>query len=304
MVGVCMMYSVNDDFFSSAVYVGYEIVQGFGRDLPLVGTIESLCDKICCASCGAQSDIGHGLHGREFKHLNRVRIVLVEPNHPGNIGGAARAMKNMGQSDLWLVNPKRFPDPQADWRAAGSLDLLDATTVVATVDEAIADCHWVVGTSTRSRRIPWPINHARGIAREIAALDAETRVAILFGREDNGLNNEELQRCNAHLQIPASPEYSSLNLAMAVQVVCYEIFQLGLAPEPSSHWDRPIATKGEVSGMLDHLDKALTDSGFLDADNPGQTMTRLRRLFARVQMDETEVQILRGICRHIAQAKS
>lgn len=212
-------------------------------------------------------------------------------------------MKNMGQSDLWLVNPKRYPDPQADWRAAGSLELLDAATVVGTVDEAIADCHWVVGTSTRSRRIPWPIDDAKGIAREIAALDAKARVAILFGREDNGLNNDELQRCNAHLQIPASPEYSSLNLAMAVQVVCYEIFQLAHVPDSASHWDRRIATKGEVSGMLDHLDQALVDSGFLDGDNPGQTMTRLRRLFTRVELDETEVQILRGIWRHIAEQK-
>jgi tRNA (cytidine32/uridine32-2'-O)-methyltransferase len=231
--------------------------------------------------------------------LKRVRIVLVEPSHPGNIGGAARALKNMGQSDLWLVNPRRYPDPQADWRAAGALDVLDNAHVVATVDEAIADCHWVVGTSTRSRRIPWPIADAKEIAERVTALPQSSEVAILFGREDNGLNNEELRRCNHHLQISASSDYSSLNLAMAVQVVCYEIYQCGLDEPSSDQWDRRAATVAEVTGMLDHLEGTLTDTGFIDGANPGQTMTRLRRLFARVELDETEVQILRGMCKHI-----
>ncbi|MEM9620446.1 MAG: RNA methyltransferase [Pseudomonadota bacterium] len=231
-----------------------------------------------------------------------IRIVLVEPSHPGNIGGAARAMKTMGLQELVLVNPKRFPDPQADWRAAGALDVLDAARVVDSVDEAIADCHWVVGTSTRTRRIPWPVTDARGTAEQIHAQPAESRVAILFGREDNGLTNEELQRCNHHLQIPAAPAYSSLNLAMAVQVVCYEIFQQRQTTADATNWDRRMATAAELEGMVTHMEAALVDTGFLQADNPGQTMRRLRRLFTRVQMDETEVQIFRGICKHLLQS--
>lgn len=225
--------------------------------------------------------------------------MLVEPSHPGNIGGAARAMKTMGQQELFLVKPKRFPDPQADWRAAGALDVLDAATVVDSVDEAIADCHWVVGTSTRSRRIPWPIAAPDKIAEQLLAQPAENQAAILFGREDNGLSNEELQRCHSHLQIPAAPEYSSLNLAMAVQVVCYELYQTGLDADPVPPWDRRMATSAELEAMLEHFNAVLETKGFLDPQNPGQTMTRLRRLFARTQLDETEVQILRGVLKHL-----
>ena len=232
--------------------------------------------------------------------LEQIKIVLVEPSHPGNIGGAARAMKNMGLARLVVVNPQRYPDPQADWRAAGALDVLDAAQVVASVDEAIADCHWVVGTSTRSRKIPWPVADARQIAARIAAQPSEVNVAILFGREDNGLTNEELQRCHYHLQIPADEGYSSLNLAMAVQVVCYELHQASLDGPAVPPWDRKLATSAELDYMLRHVETTLTDAGFIDPDNPGQTMTRLRRLFTRVQLDETEVQILRGIFKHLA----
>lgn len=236
--------------------------------------------------------------------LSSIRIVLVEPSHPGNIGGAARAMKTMGLSDLWVVNPRRYPDPQADWRAAGALDVLDAAQVVDDVDAAIGDCHWVVGTSTRNRRIPWPVADAKRMAADLAAA-GDQQVAILFGREDNGLSNDELQRCNLHLQIPAAPQYASLNLAMAVQVVCYELYQAVVESEaPISEpgdkaWDRPRATAAQIDGLLQHVEQVLTQSAFLDADNPGQTMTRLRRLFARNRMDDTEVQILRGIFKHL-----
>ncbi len=239
--------------------------------------------------------------------LERIRIVLVEPSHPGNIGGAARAMKTMGLSQLVVVNPKRFPDPQADWRAASALDVLDAAQVLPDVDAAIADCHWVVGTSTRLRKIPWPVADAKDIAAhvaaQLAAQDDRTRIAILFGREDNGLSNDELRRCNYHLQIPAAPAYSSLNLAMAVQVVCYEIYQASLSEPAVTPWDRTLATSGQVNAMLQAMEQTLTDTHFLDAANPGQTMTRLRRLFSRQQMDETEVQILRGIIKHMGQVK-
>ena len=231
--------------------------------------------------------------------LDNIKIVLVEPSHPGNIGGAARAMKTMGLSQLCLINPKRYPDPQADWRAAGALDVLDAATVLSTVDEAIADCHWVVGTSTRSRKIPWPVADAKEIARQIASLAEPVTTAILFGREDNGLSNEELQRCNYHLQIPAAKAYSSLNLAMAVQVMSYEIYQASLHQPPVAPWDRSLATSAQMEDMLTALEDTLLATQFLDPSNQGQTMTRLRRLFTRQQLDETEVQILRGVIKHL-----
>ena len=241
--------------------------------------------------------------------LGQIRVVLVEPSHPGNIGGAARALKTMGMGQLVVVNPGRFPDPQAQWRAAGAQDVLDATRVCTSVAEAIADCHLVVGTSTRNRRIPWPVGSARQIAAQVLA-EAQARddaqIAILFGRETSGLSNDELQQCHAHLQIPASPQYPSLNLAMAVQVVCYELHQCATAdvrdagadviqgPE-SGNWDRPAATAAQLEAFYAHLEHVLVDGGFLDPQNPGQTLTRLRRLFARARPDETEIQILRGV---------
>ncbi len=240
----------------------------------------------------------HESSERPVSDMDDIRIVLVEPSHPGNIGGTARAMKTMGLKNLVVVNPRRFPDPQADWRAAGALDVLDAARVVASVEEAIADCHWVVGTSTRLRKIPWPVSDARQVAQQIRNLGDAGKAAILFGREDNGLTNEELRRCNHHLQIPASPEYPSLNLAMAVQVVCYEIHSAFLETSEDVPWDRRLATSQEVANLLEHMETVLTQHEFLDAENPGQTMTRLRRLFARAGIDETEVQILRGIFKH------
>jgi tRNA (cytidine32/uridine32-2'-O)-methyltransferase len=236
--------------------------------------------------------------------LDRVSVVLVEPSHPGNIGGAARALKTMGLSRLVVVNPKRFPDPQAEWRAAGAQDVLEATRICSNVDEAIADCQWVVGTSTRNRRIPWPVLSAEQVAGEVQA-EGEHDIAILFGREDSGLSNEELQKCHCHLQIPASSQYPSLNLAMAVQVVCYELFkQASGEPGATPGWDRPLATMAQVEALLAHLETVLVSSAFLDSANPGQTMTRLRRLFTRMRPDATEVQILRGVLSHLDKGNS
>jgi len=227
----------------------------------------------------------------------RVRFVLVETSHPGNIGGAARALKTMGFGQLTLVRPARFPDPQAQWRAAGAQDVLEAARVVDTLDDAIGDCQWVVGTSTRQRRIPWPLTELDELAAGVAALPDALEVAILFGREANGLSNDELMRCNQHLTIDANPEYPSLNLAMSVQVVSYALARAAAtAPSrPAVEWDREPASQQALEGMLVHLERALGVSGYLQPDNPGQTMTRLRRLFLRTRLDETEVQMLRGI---------
>ena len=236
----------------------------------------------------------------DLKHLANVRIVLVEPSHPGNIGGAARAMKTMGLNDLALVNPGRYPDPQAEWRAAGAGDVLEAVTVYDDVAAAIADRQWVIGTSTRVRRIPWPLVKAEEAVAGVIERMGDLKVAILFGRETSGLSNDELQKCHCHLVIPANPEYSSLNLAMAVQVVCYELYrQLDQSGIDVDQWDRSAATSAQLEGLIEHFEAVLTESGFLDPANPGQTMTRLRRLLTRVTPDETEVQMLRGVLRQL-----
>ena len=244
--------------------------------------------------------------------LGDIRIVLVEPSHPGNIGGVARAMKTMGLGDLALVRPKRFPDPQAVWRAAGAVDVLDAAQVFDCLDDGIADCGLVAGTSTRSRRIPWPTADAADFAARVAAEGLGGKsAAILFGREASGLTNDELQRCNWHVVIPANPTYPSLNLAMAVQVVCYELRKALLGhcvAKPSAtqaaaqNWDRPLASVAQMAGFYGQLEHLLVDIEFQTADTPHQAMSRLRRLFVRLGVDETEVAILRGILTHVERA--
>lgn len=245
------------------------------------------------------------MHEAASQALAQVRVVLVEPSHPGNIGGAARALKTMGLTDLAVVNPQRFPDPQAQWRAAGAQDVLEQVQVFSCVADAIADRQWIVGTSTRQRRIPWPLMMADAVAEDLVAKLATTRIAILFGREASGLTNDELQKCHCHLQIPANPDYPSLNLAMAVQIVCYELFKhLSLRDTLPPPWDKPPANAEQTEGLLRHIQQLLLDVGFLDAENPGQTMTRLRRLLTRVAPDSTEVQMLRGILKELGRAGS
>ena len=232
-------------------------------------------------------------------NLDNIRIVLVNTTHPGNIGGVARAMKNMGLSHLYLVAPEKFPDEQAVWRAASAGDLLDSAVVTATVEEAIAECQFVVGTSARERRIPWPLLDPRQCAARIGPLSQREQVAVMFGREDRGLTNEELQLCNLHLNIPTSEAYSSLNLAMAVQIVCYELRMLmvqpGLPESEDAQWDTPFCTVENLERFYEHLELTLTEIEFLDPAAPRQLMARLRRLYGRVRLDEMELNILRGI---------
>ncbi|MEM8766498.1 MAG: RNA methyltransferase [Pseudomonadota bacterium] len=238
---------------------------------------------------------------RRLSGLKNVRVILVEPSHPGNIGGAARAMKTMGLHDLALVNPTRFPDPQAEWRAAGAQDVLETVEVFDSLEAAIADRQWIIGTSTRVRRIPWPLKQAEEAAAALIERLPEQKLAILFGRETSGLTNEELQKCHCHLVIPANPEYPSLNLAMAVQVVCYELFrQLENSSLDPREWDRAPATAEELEALIEHFESVLVAAEFLDPANPGQTMTRLRRLLTRVTPDETEVQMLRGMLKQLS----
>lgn len=231
--------------------------------------------------------------------LDNIRIVLVNTSHPGNIGAVARAMKNMGLARLVLVEPRKFPHDEATWRAASATDVLDAARVCATLEEAVADCGLVVGTSARGRRIPWPLLDPRHCAQRAYAEAGKHEVAFVFGREDRGLTNDELQLCHLHVNIPANEEYSSLNLAMAVQVISYELRMTHLSGELTddalAEWDQPPATTEQLQRYFEHLEETLLELGFLNPKAPKQLMTRLRRLYNRARPDDMEMNILRGI---------
>ncbi|WP_027854740.1 RNA methyltransferase [Marinobacterium litorale] len=237
--------------------------------------------------------------------LDHIRIVLVNTTHPGNIGAVARAMKNMGLSDLVLVEPKVFPDEAATARASGATDILDNARVVGYLEDALDDCQLVVGTSARGRHIPWPVIDPRELAAIAAPVAGQSRVAILFGREDRGLTNDELHACHHHVHIPSVEGFSSLNIAAAVQVVCYELRMEALSSERSNRpqwgtdWDIELADHAELERMFAHLEQTLIDIDFLDPDNPRQLMPRLRRLFLRAVPDKVEVNVLRGILKSV-----
>ena len=234
-----------------------------------------------------------------------IRIVLVGTTHPGNIGAAARAMKNMGLSDLALVQPRYFPDAEATARASGAEDLLDGARVVETLAEAIADCVYVAGASARSRAINWPCLDARDAAARLHRESVNGPVAAVFGPEKSGLSNADLDHCDTLLTIPTDPDFSSLNLAMAVQVLSYELRVGVTAKQPEYETpeykaagykaDAPLATSAELEHFYRHLEQVLTDIRFLDPDNPRHLMRRLRRLFIRVRPDQNELNILRGV---------
>jgi tRNA (cytidine32/uridine32-2'-O)-methyltransferase len=229
-----------------------------------------------------------------------ISIVLVNTTHPGNIGGVARAMKNMGLTDLRLVAPSRFPAEEANWRAVAASDVLESAQVVDTLAEAIGDCQLVIGTSARGRRIPWPVLDPRHCAEQaMVAAAREERVAFVFGREDRGLTNEELQQCNLHLHIPTHEDYTSLNLAMAVQIVAYELRMQAISgdlpDDACADWDERFSTAAAMEHYYEHLEQTLIEIGFLDPATPRQLMPRLRRLYGRLRLDEMEMNILRGI---------
>ncbi|AYF88240.1 tRNA (cytosine(32)/uridine(32)-2'-O)-methyltransferase TrmJ [Pseudomonas sp. JS3066] len=238
--------------------------------------------------------------------LQNIRVVLVNTSHPGNIGGAARAMKNMGLSRLVLVDPEDFPSPEAQARASGADDILAGAQVVATLEEALVGCSLVIGTSARDRRIPWPLLDPRECGKtsvEQAQLGGE--VALVFGREYAGLTNEELQRCQYHVHIPSNPEFSSLNLAAAVQVLVYEVRMAWLEQEglPSkvekvettAMLNAQPVTVDELERYYEHLESTLVEIGFLDPEKPRHLMSRLRRLYGRSGISKLEMNILRGI---------
>ncbi|WP_369602451.1 RNA methyltransferase [Hahella sp. SMD15-11] len=245
--------------------------------------------------------------------LENIRVVLMRTTHPGNIGAVARAMKNMCLADLCLVSPERFPHPEAEWRASGATDVLDNAKVVSTLEEAVADRHLVVGASARRRGMPWPVQTPRQFAADVMRLRPDAGVAIVFGQEQSGLSNEELTRCHRHIAIPANPEYAALNLAMAVQVIAYEVYHASLEHRQASvlepltgpldpEWDQPPCSQEEMERFYAHLEEALIDIDFHTRERPRQLMSRLRRLYQRVQPDQNEMAILRGILSHTQKA--
>jgi TrmH family RNA methyltransferase len=227
--------------------------------------------------------------------LPAIRFVLVDTSHPGNIGASARAMKNMGLRSLVLVRPQAHGDPESTARAAGAADVLDGARIAATVDEAVADCGLVIGTTARPRSARHRVLDARAAARELVAAAATRPVAVLFGGERNGLANDELARCQALLRIPVDAAYESLNLAQAVQIVAYEIgMAVGAGPGAAGHAEPP-ATAKDMAALEAHLDAVMTRVGFLRKDNADQLAPRVHRLLARASPDDAEVRILRGL---------
>lgn len=233
-----------------------------------------------------------------------IRIVLVGTTHPGNIGAVARAMKNMGLSDLALVNPQHFPHEDATARASGASDVLEQATVVGTLAEALTDCVYVAGASARSRTINWPCMGPRDSAERMIQESAHGKVAAVFGPEKTGLHNDDLDLCHTLLTIPTDPGFSSLNLGMAVQVLTYELRVASMLDEgPVFDVDAPPATSQEMEHFYEHLEKTLIDIEFLDPDNPRHLMRRMRRLFIRARPDKNEVNILRGVLTAVDQSK-
>lgn len=227
--------------------------------------------------------------------LDNVRIILVNTSHTGNIGSAARAMKTMGLSDLYLVDPVQAPDGKASALAAGAGDVLANATTVATLEEAVADCGLVVGTSARSRTHSWPMLEPRECGEKLIQEVSKYPVALVFGRENNGLTNEELQQCHFHVCIPANPEYSSLNLAAAVQTLCYETRMAYLATESRQETEAEYPLNEDLERFYVHLSSTLKSTGFIVENHPGVVMTKLRRLFNRARPESQELNILRGI---------
>ncbi|MBY6186185.1 tRNA (cytosine(32)/uridine(32)-2'-O)-methyltransferase TrmJ [Marinobacter hydrocarbonoclasticus] len=236
--------------------------------------------------------------------LSNVRIVLVGTSHPGNIGSAARAMKTMGLSQLVLAEPRVQPDGQSIALAAGASDLIKNLVVTDDLASAIADCSLVIGTSARSRTLSWPMLDAREAGVKMASEAQSGPVAFVFGRENHGLTNEELQMCHYHVCIPANPEYSSLNLAQAVQLLSYETRMAHLAMAEKAEEDEPVEypSQGQMEGFYDHLEQTLSHTGFIIKAHPGQVMNKLRRLFNRARPEQTELAILRGVLTSVDKA--
>ena len=229
--------------------------------------------------------------------LNSVKVVLVGTTHPGNIGATARAMKNMGIFDLALVEPKEFPSDVATFRSKAAKDILEKASVHKSLAEAISQCELVVGTSARGRTVPWPVLNPKEAAGEMHKSSLNGKVAIVFGREDRGLTNEELGLCNFHVHIPSDPEYSSLNLSQAVQILAYEIRLTYLQHQDKNkdYWDVDLANNQQTERLISHMDELMQEVDFYDVENPRKLLVRVRRFFKRSKIDVMEANIFRGL---------
>lgn len=227
-------------------------------------------------------------------HLSNIRVVLSHTTHPGNIGAAARAMKTMGLHQLYLINPRHFPDPQATAMAAGADDVLENAVVCSSIDEALQGVVLTVGMTARLRDISNEVRSPREAMPQVVQMAGAHPVALLFGTEMSGLTNEEVSRSQLLVNIPANPEFSSLNLAAAVQVIAYELTVAGQSNQPAVTVSQP-APHEQVEGFMQHLEKTLLEIGFFTTQNPTRMMQRLRRLYARARLEADELNILRGI---------
>lgn len=237
---------------------------------------------------------------KNLKALDLIRIVMVNTTDEGNIGAAARAMKNMGLKNLYIVNPKNLPGEKAIRRAGHALDIMDNLVISATLEEAIADCGFVIGTSARERKIPWPLLDVRQACEKAIEETNRHPVALVFGREDRGLTNEELHKCHLHLTIPTEGDYSSLNVAAAIQVACYEVLMAAKDEHKPLADTEEVASFAQMEGFYQQLEQLLIHAEYLDPHEPKQTMTRLRRLFNRARPETLEVNMLRGILKKIS----
>ncbi|NQY51413.1 MAG: RNA methyltransferase [Piscirickettsiaceae bacterium] len=231
--------------------------------------------------------------------LDKIRFVLIGTTHPGNIGGAARAMKTMSLSKLHLVTPKNFPNAEATARASGADDVLEEAVVHNSLKSAIADCHKIYGMSARLRHLPLHVVNPRDAALQIKQLDDETNIAIIFGSEHSGLSNNELDNCQYLINIPTNTDYSSLNLAAAVQICAYELKMIfdSITDVNNISETTDALNADDMEYLFDHFQQSLTSIGFLNPNNPKKLMRRLRRLFNRADLDRNELQILHGILR-------
>jgi len=238
-----------------------------------------------------------------FAPLKNIRVVLCETSHPGNIGAAARALKTMGLSQLYLVSPQRFPDPEAAWRASRADDVLAAAKVCDSLDEALAGAAFSVACSARSREVAVPEVTVREAAAQLIEVARTQAVAVVFGNETYGLTTAEVNKCRLIATIPANPRYSSLNVAAAVQVFAYELRMAAGGQVPRGE-PRVMAGHEEVESFYAHLEQTMVETGFLNPEHPKKLMPRLRRLFARAQLEKEEVNILRGILKALGKPKN
>tara|TARA_E500000331_G_C17151910_1_gene667686 strand:- start:90 stop:812 length:723 start_codon:yes stop_codon:yes gene_type:complete len=226
---------------------------------------------------------------------NLINIVLIETSHPGNIGSVARAMKTMGLKNLLLINPRKFPSGDANALSGNAIDILEKAKVYKNLKDAIKDSTFVYATSARVRTIQWPTKNAQDAAEEIVKqVSANKKISIIFGREDRGLTNEELQIANTHIEIPANPEYPVLNIAMSAQIICYEILKASIDTTARDWHDYPEVDSENLQMLIDHFIETATDIDVINPDNPKKIISRIKRMFTRLHPDEMETSFLRG----------